>query len=402
MSWFTALVLPLTFAVAPDVEAAPAKDIVNLIAGTSSPGAITPISVGGRHKNWVYASFCVNSGTFTQSFPVSIQLTDGNNHPGDTAHVTFQKGGTLPQSAITVPGGVTITDDGSILDLGSVSINATGLAAGAYTFSVSAKAPGLNYVNRSLSGTVVVGGGCTGSFIALFSDDQFNPLQDCGGFDVTTETGGTFIIGDASGTAAETRPQHLYYNFIYANTSASASLELDLTSTNLTPVGTDSAHDATFTTASFSADLPTFQGVNSTGTSCGTTGPCMPTVNTGETLWAIWEVDWSGLGGSDAGVSNVCGNIADVSVATALTLKNGALTLATSNGSASGYIGCLEGDVDGNGIIDVGDVFYLINFLFANGPAPVCSGDVDASTTVDIADVFYLINYLFAAGPPPV
>jgi hypothetical protein len=34
---------------------------------------------------------------------------------------------------------------------------------------------------------------------------------------------------------------------------------------------------------------------------------------------------------------------------------------------------CLVGgDVDGNGIADVSDVFYLINFLFAGGPAPVC------------------------------
>jgi virginiamycin B lyase len=30
----------------------------------------------------------------------------------------------------------------------------------------------------------------------------------------------------------------------------------------------------------------------------------------------------------------------------------------------------ISGDVDGSGIVDVGDVFYLINFLFAGGPAP--------------------------------
>ncbi|HNX50316.1 MAG TPA: hypothetical protein PKL08_09135 [Thermoanaerobaculaceae bacterium] len=29
------------------------------------------------------------------------------------------------------------------------------------------------------------------------------------------------------------------------------------------------------------------------------------------------------------------------------------------------------GDLNGNGAIDVQDVFYLINFLFAGGPAPV-------------------------------
>ena len=60
------------------------------------------------------------------------------------------------------------------------------------------------------------------------------------------------------------------------------------------------------------------------------------------------------------------------------------------------------GDTDGNGTVAVADVFYLINTLFAGGPAPVCSADVDASNTVNVSDVFYLINYLFAQGPPPV
>jgi hypothetical protein len=60
------------------------------------------------------------------------------------------------------------------------------------------------------------------------------------------------------------------------------------------------------------------------------------------------------------------------------------------------------GDVDGNGSTNVADVFYLINTLFAGGPAPVCSADVDANASVNVADVFYLINYLFAGGPAPL
>jgi hypothetical protein len=63
---------------------------------------------------------------------------------------------------------------------------------------------------------------------------------------------------------------------------------------------------------------------------------------------------------------------------------------------------CLSGDANGDGSADIADVFYLINNLFAGGPAPVCSGDVNASFGVDIADVFYLINFLFAGGPPPL
>jgi hypothetical protein len=66
------------------------------------------------------------------------------------------------------------------------------------------------------------------------------------------------------------------------------------------------------------------------------------------------------------------------------------------------YLDCDSGDMNGDGNVDVADVFYLINTLFAGGPAPACIGDANGDAQVDVADVFYLINYLFAGGPPPV
>jgi hypothetical protein len=60
------------------------------------------------------------------------------------------------------------------------------------------------------------------------------------------------------------------------------------------------------------------------------------------------------------------------------------------------------GDVNGDGIVNVADVFYLINNLFAGAPAPLGSGDANGDGAVDAIDVFYLINFLFAQGPPPV
>jgi len=57
--------------------------------------------------------------------------------------------------------------------------------------------------------------------------------------------------------------------------------------------------------------------------------------------------------------------------------------------------------VNGDGSTNVGDVFFLINALFAGGPQPSC-GDVNADGATNVSDVFYLINFLFAAGPPPV
>ncbi len=60
-----------------------------------------------------------------------------------------------------------------------------------------------------------------------------------------------------------------------------------------------------------------------------------------------------------------------------------------------------RGDTNGDGFVTTADVFYLINFLFTNGPAPIGSGDVNADGFVGVSDVFYLINFLFAQGPAP-
>jgi hypothetical protein len=61
-----------------------------------------------------------------------------------------------------------------------------------------------------------------------------------------------------------------------------------------------------------------------------------------------------------------------------------------------------QGDASGDGSVDVADVFYLINYLFAGGPVPLGAADANFDGTIDITDVFYLINYLFAGGPAPV
>jgi hypothetical protein len=68
---------------------------------------------------------------------------------------------------------------------------------------------------------------------------------------------------------------------------------------------------------------------------------------------------------------------------------------------AQRFCATLAGDANGDGTLDIGDVFYVINNLFAGGPAPVKNSDVNADGTLDIGDVFFVINYLFAGGPAP-
>ncbi|MCC6962165.1 MAG: hypothetical protein IT585_02845, partial [candidate division Zixibacteria bacterium] len=57
----------------------------------------------------------------------------------------------------------------------------------------------------------------------------------------------------------------------------------------------------------------------------------------------------------------------------------------------------------GSGSISISDAVYLINYIFAGGPAPVpvIRGDADCSGLVTISDAVYLIYYIFAGGPVP-
>jgi len=61
------------------------------------------------------------------------------------------------------------------------------------------------------------------------------------------------------------------------------------------------------------------------------------------------------------------------------------------------------GDCNGDGVVDVGDVVYLVNYLYKNGtaPDPVEAGDTNGDEIVDVGDVVHLINYLYKSGPPP-
>lgn len=63
----------------------------------------------------------------------------------------------------------------------------------------------------------------------------------------------------------------------------------------------------------------------------------------------------------------------------------------------------VHGDADGNGIVNVSDAVYLINYVFNNTPAPnpLQSGNADCIGSVDISDVVYLLNYVFGGGPAP-
>lgn len=63
----------------------------------------------------------------------------------------------------------------------------------------------------------------------------------------------------------------------------------------------------------------------------------------------------------------------------------------------------IRGDANTDGVVNVADVVYLVNFLYRSGdaPAPMWCGDANCDEIVNVADVVYLVNYLYRGGDPP-
>src|SRR5258706_13528704 len=64
--------------------------------------------------------------------------------------------------------------------------------------------------------------------------------------------------------------------------------------------------------------------------------------------------------------------------------------------------GSVPGDANGDGRVDVADVYFLLNYLFAGGSGPIGPADANGDGTIDVRDAFHLINYLFAGGATSV
>ncbi len=64
----------------------------------------------------------------------------------------------------------------------------------------------------------------------------------------------------------------------------------------------------------------------------------------------------------------------------------------------------MAGDANGDGAVDISDAVFLIEYIFAGGPAPTPTGAGDANhdCSVDISDAVYLISYIFGGGPAPL
>lgn len=64
----------------------------------------------------------------------------------------------------------------------------------------------------------------------------------------------------------------------------------------------------------------------------------------------------------------------------------------------------VPGDTNADGSLNIGDVVFLINYIFKEGaaPDPLSVGDTNGDCTINIGDAVTLVNYIFREGPPPV
>jgi thermitase len=63
----------------------------------------------------------------------------------------------------------------------------------------------------------------------------------------------------------------------------------------------------------------------------------------------------------------------------------------------------LTGDANSSGMVNIGDVVFLVNYVFRDGPGPMPheAGNVNCDLEVNIGDAVYLLNYIFDDGPDP-
>jgi C1A family cysteine protease len=126
-----------------------------------------------------------------------------------------------------------------------------------------------------------------------------------------------------------------------------------------------------------------------------------------ENLTEIADLSWTQI---DLDISAVADNKPAVYLRWTMGPTDGAYTYCGWNIDdiqLTAYeFGTVCGDVNKDGNVELGDLVYLITYLYKNGPPPECipitaCGNVNTDGAVDLGDVVYLINYLYKDGPPP-
>ena len=118
-----------------------------------------------------------------------------------------------------------------------------------------------------------------------------------------------------------------------------------------------------------------------------------------------WQVISAG-GGSGSSTNYVLiGTVGQTAVGAGSSTNYGIIHGFLQNFVGAGGCCQVPGDADHSGGLDVGDIVFLVSYLFqGSGVPPPCDreGDADDSGGLDVGDIVFLVSYLFqGSGVPP-
>jgi hypothetical protein len=62
------------------------------------------------------------------------------------------------------------------------------------------------------------------------------------------------------------------------------------------------------------------------------------------------------------------------------------------------------GDANGDGVLNVSDAIYIINYIFIPGspaPEPLDAGDANWDGGINVSDAIFIMEYVFSGNEPP-
>ncbi len=274
-------------------------------------GGVTP-TVNPSDKNWHYAWCVASGGGVNDSASVNVSVNDTAAATGPYSIGFSKNGGTL-SGLITLPGSVSLNDDGAV-STQNIVINTGALADGTYNSIITVSGPGgaLTDSPTHIHIQVTVGSVCTNpaTVSCLLTSSAFENLTDCSQAEITGNEGGTFlIVTNNKKIIVATNPGSFYYNLFWTNaTGSSKTVKIEFEGSNVIPQGANAVHAYTFNSTGFTQNVSNFDLVNQNGTPCGMFGPCTVTVADGDTLWATWHVQYNkiGLSTNGLGLSSTC------------------------------------------------------------------------------------------------